>query len=183
LPKRPTRGIKQPSKPSGAFRTANLYKCSPEDVDLGLVLENGKNGANSVNMKPSFYVLVVEDNPDVLDSLTLFVDALADAKIFTASGFLDAAAIIKEQPRIDLILCDVVFREEMNGIDVAELAVKLHPNVAVVLFSAEQKSDVEGLYGRYSFVRKPFGRDELNRHIDKAFLRLRPVDEQLEADR
>lgn len=140
-------------------------------------------GADRVNIKPRFYVLVVEDNPDVLDSLTLFVDALADAQIFTASGFLGAAAVIEEQLRIDLILCDVVFREEMDGIDVAELAVKLYPNVAVVLFSAEQQSDVEGLYGRYSFVRKPFGRDELNRHIDKAFLRLRPVDEQLEADR
>ena len=40
---------------------------------------------------------------------------------------------------------------------------------AAMLFSTDPRSDVEGLSLLYRFVRKPFGRHEVTRYIDKAF--------------
>jgi CheY-like chemotaxis protein len=130
-------------------------------------------------MEKRFFVLVVEDDSDVLDALKLYVESFSNASLLSANGYLAAATWLNGMERIDLILCDVILRGEMDGIDVAELAVKMHPDIAVVLFSADPKSSIERLSDRYSFVRKPFGREEITQHIDKAFLRLRPLDERV----
>ena len=125
-------------------------------------------------MHSTFNVLVVEDNPNVLDSLAIFVDHLPGSSTFCANSYLAAANLLNSLSRVDLLLCDVILRDEMDGIDVAELAVKMHPDIAVVLFSAERMSEIEGLADRYSFIRKPFGREEIMAHIDRAFLHLHP---------
>lgn len=123
-------------------------------------------------------VLIVEDHPAVLDSLKLFVESFPEVQILSADNFFSAAIQIKKANRIDLLLADVNLPGPMTGIDVAEAAVSTHPNIAVVMFSADQRSDIDGLTDRYSFVRKPFGRDEVTIHIDSAFLRLKNISEE-----
>jgi DNA-binding NarL/FixJ family response regulator len=124
-------------------------------------------------MENKLCVLIVEDHPALLDSLKLFVESFSEVQILSADSFLSAEIWIKKANRIDLLLADVNLPGPRTGVNVAEAAVGAHPNVAVVMFSADQRSDVDGLTDRYSFVSKPFGKDEVTRHIDSAFLRLR----------
>lgn len=123
-------------------------------------------------MKTQLVVLLVEDDHNVLDSLRLFVESLSNVEIWTAFDFSQATIVLMAQPRIDLLLCDVVLRGNLTGIDVACAAVDVHPQVAVVMFSAEEKINVLGLTDRYSFVRKPFGVQTITQQIDEAFARL-----------
>jgi len=124
-------------------------------------------------MNSRLVVLIVEDHPAVLDSLKLFVESFPDVEILSADSFTPAVAWINATPRIDLLLCDVLLPGAMDGLNVAEVAVDAHPNVAVVLLSADPQDEIEGLTDRYSFLQKPFGRDAVTQHIDNAFLRLR----------
>jgi len=124
-------------------------------------------------MNDRLVVLIVEDHPAVLDSLKLFVESFEDVQIYSADSFSAAVVCIDATAQIDLLLCDVLLPGMMNGLDVAEAAVNAHPNIAVVLLSADPPDEIPRLTGRYSFLRKPFGRDAITEHIDKAFLRLR----------
>lgn len=124
-------------------------------------------------MDSQLVVLVVEDHPEVLASLILFVEIYEGAVVLSANSYVAAVKEITAAKRIDLLLCDVHLPGEMNGVDVAELAVANHPGIAVVIASADPPSEVSGLTDRYSFLRKPFGIEEMARHIDVAFLKLR----------
>lgn len=101
------------------------------------------------------------------------IETWPNVDVLSAKGFLDAAAWIHRATRIDLLMCDVRLPGGMGGVTVAKLAVDKHPQIAVLLFSADAKSDIEGLTDRYSFIRKPFSRDEIVEHVDRAFVNLR----------
>lgn len=117
-------------------------------------------------------VLIVEDHPGVMDSMERMIETWPSVDVLSASGFLDAAAWINRATRIDLLLCDVRLPGGMDGITVADLAVDAHPHVAVLLFSADAKSEIKGLRNRYSFLRKPFSRKDIIEHVDNAFMKL-----------
>ena len=61
-------------------------------------------------------VLVVEDNPEVLE---LAVSTISDLgyRVLTASDGPSAMDIIRHEPRIDLLFSDVVMPGGMNGFD------------------------------------------------------------------
>jgi DNA-binding NtrC family response regulator len=129
--------------------------------------------------RPSLQVMIVEDHPGVLASMEAMVESWKEIEITSVGDFMAAARWIKKLDRLDLLLCDVCLPSDMDGSDVAKLALAVHPMVAIVLFSADLRSDIQGMSERYSFLQKPFGRDELFRQIDDAFIRARkpaPVD-------
>ena len=130
-----------------------------------------------MDAKRRLVVLIVEDHPGVLDSLERLVERWPNVDILSADGSLAALKWIGLAPCIDLLLSDVCLPGEMTGVDIAAFAVITHPGIAVVLLSADAKSEIKGLVERYAFVRKPFGGDQLTAHIDKAFLGLRPMSE------
>lgn len=117
-------------------------------------------------------VLIVEDHPGIMDSMERMIETWPNVDVLSAKGFLDAAAWIHRANRIDLLLCDVRLPGGMNGVTVAELGVVTHPLMAVVLFSADAESDIDGLTERFSFLRKPFSREDIIEHVDNAFVRL-----------
>lgn len=124
---------------------------------------------------PNLIVLVVEDRQkvvDLVDSLERLVEQWPNVDIHSAENFFTAAIWINSTQRIDLLLSDVLLPGEMSGIDIADLAVKTHPEVAVVLFSTDDCSGITGLRGKYEFVRKPFDREQLTVNIDNAFSKL-----------
>ena len=120
-------------------------------------------------------VLIVEDHPGVRDTLERMVETWPDVDILSAASFLSAAVLIHSAQRIDLLLCDVCLPGEMTGVDIAEVALTTHQDIAVVMMSADAQSDVARMQQRYSFIRKPFGLDQLIEHMDNAFVRLRSV--------
>jgi response regulator of citrate/malate metabolism len=125
-------------------------------------------------MKDRLVVLIVEDDSNVMGTLMLFVESISSVEMLTASDFADAATLIAQTPRIDLLLCDVMLPGAKSGIDLAQAAVDAHPRIAVLLMSAESEGDIVGITDRFSFLRKPFGVESLTKHIDAAFERLRP---------
>ncbi|MBB5357549.1 DNA-binding NtrC family response regulator [Rhodanobacter sp. ANJX3] len=117
-------------------------------------------------------VLIVEDHPAVRDSIEWVVEQWPDVEILSAENFISAAIWINTTPRIDLLLADVNLPGQMGGVEIAELALLTYPSIAIVLFSADDVSEIEGMHPAYEFVRKPFGVEQLTRHIDNAFLKL-----------
>ena len=117
-------------------------------------------------------ILIVEDHPGVLDSIERMVEQWPHVDVFSAEGFIAAAVRINATERLDLLLSDIYFPGEMNGVDVADLAVKTHPEVAVVLFSADRRAEIPGMRDNYEFMQKPFDREQLMVHIDNAFSKL-----------
>ena len=122
-------------------------------------------------------VLIVEDHPEVSESLKLLVEGRPGVTVLSANGFLAAAIWINSAQRVDLLLCEVRLTGEMDGLDVAELAVKTHPTIAVVLFAAAAASAVERLCDRYCFVQRPFKQCEVTDHVDRAVVRCRVAQE------
>ena len=124
-------------------------------------------------------ILIVEDQPDVRDSIERMVEQWPHVDVHSAEGFLSAAISINAMQRMDLLLSDLYFPDEMNGIDIADLAVRTHAEVAVVLFSADRQADIEGMREDYEFMQKPFNHEQLTVHVDNAFSKLRTSAEWL----
>lgn len=123
-------------------------------------------------MHSRLVVLIVEDHPGIMDSMERMIETWPNVDVLSASGFLDAARWIHRASRIDLLMCDVQLPGGMNGVSIAELALVTHPQLAILLFSADAASDIKGLTNRYSFIRKPFNRSDIVEHVDKAFMKL-----------
>ncbi|MEK6976220.1 MAG: response regulator [Candidatus Thermoplasmatota archaeon] len=112
-------------------------------------------------------VLIVDDEPDVLDSTGLLVDSLG----YQALRVSDPADIIttveREQP--GLILQDL----KMPGLNVAGLvaALRLNPRTAeipLVFFSAgTDLATTAARYDAWGFLAKPFGKQELSRLLQQ----------------
>lgn len=123
-------------------------------------------------MDRKLHVLVVEDHAGVRDVLERMVESWADVDLISCDGFLGATRWIHQAAHLDLLLCDVCLPEGMSGIDLAEIAVQTHPQVAIVMTSADPRSSVPRFCDRYGFVRKPYGQSALLKEIDRAFIEL-----------
>ena len=112
-------------------------------------------------------VLIVDDEPDVLDSTALLVDSLGYQALRVSDPAEILPTIEREQP--GLILQDL----KMPGLNVAGLvaALRLNPltaEIPLVFFSAG--SDLPTTAARYDawgFLPKPFGKQELSRLLQQ----------------
>lgn len=113
-------------------------------------------------------VLIVDDDPDVLESTALVVESLGYevTRVSNASDILDA--LEREQP--DVLMQDL----KMPGLNVSGLVASLRSNptteqIPIVFFSAN--TDVAGLAARYDawgYLAKPFSKAELERLLKEA---------------
>lgn len=116
-------------------------------------------------MKPK--VLIVDDEPDVLESTGLLIQALG----YEALSVSDPGEILEtvERERPGLILQDL----KMPGLNVAGLvaALRLNPKTAevpLVFFSAgSDLATTSARYDAWGFLAKPFGRAELARLLSQ----------------
>lgn len=136
------------------------------------ILMNTDDRVNATPDRPCLQVMVVEDCPGVRASIEAMVESWRAVEITAVGDFIAAISWIKTLERLDLLLCDVCLPGAMGGLEVAKAAMAFHPMVAVVMFSADLRSDIDGMSCCYSFLQKPFGRDALIMRIDDAFLRL-----------
>ncbi len=110
-------------------------------------------------------VLIIDDEPSVLNALTLLLKAIG----YEARGLnnpQEALQLLRspEASQIDLILCDLRM-PELNGFEVLKEVRNLHPDLLFVLISAHaDEDDVQkalGL-GANGFLGKPFSPDEFH---------------------
>jgi signal transduction histidine kinase len=79
-------------------------------------------------------VLVIEDNPEVLE---LAVSTISDLgyRVLTAVDGPSAMEVIRHEPRIDLLFTDVVMPGGMNGFDLIDNARDVRPGLRALLTS------------------------------------------------
>ena len=117
-------------------------------------------------------ILVVEDGPDVRRAVTRVLKLLGYAFREAENG-VEALAIMDREAGIDLMFTDVVMPKGMNGIELAQEAVRRHPKLKVVLTSGypEQKLGASGLSeSGFALLAKPYSNKELAATIRSALV-------------
>jgi DNA-binding NtrC family response regulator len=113
-------------------------------------------------------ILVVDDDPDILDVLADRLEAL-DYRVVTASTGRDGLARLEDfGPQ--LVLLDIAL-PDMNGLDVLTAMRTQNPTVTVVMITAYGTVEraVQAMkQGAYDFVLKPFAPDHLRLIVQKA---------------
>lgn len=119
-------------------------------------------------------VLVVDDEPSILELLKTALVALGGYDVETASSGQAALKMLGEgRPRFDLVLLDIQM-PEMNGVDVCQRirATGSYRNTPVIMLTAMSQMDyVEKAFlaGATDYVTKPFNFEDLRNRISNAF--------------
>jgi PAS domain S-box-containing protein len=119
--------------------------------------------------KVAFNVLVVDDEPDVCESLAAMVAAMGH-RVSTARDGLEAVAIAANQS-IDVIVTDLGM-PGMNGVELARRVAAVKPHIAIVLMTAWAVDfGPEPPPGIGSIVAKPATMSTLQQAVEDARLR------------
>lgn len=112
-------------------------------------------------------VLVVDDDPDILEIVTMVLD-LYDVPAVTASDGIEALAALHGSPDLGLVLLDLMM-PRMNGVDVlAEM--KRDPALAampVVVISGNYVEQAVLAMGAADYLLKPLDVDVLMRVVSR----------------
>jgi CheY-like chemotaxis protein len=110
-------------------------------------------------------VLVVEDDPDVLDVAVESLRMLG-YDVLTAPDGQSALAVLRRDPDVRILLSDIVMPHGMNGVELAREAVRLRPELRVLLASGYPMSALPHNSGRkaldeFPFLSKPYRSSQL----------------------
>jgi PAS domain S-box-containing protein len=113
--------------------------------------------------------LVVEDDPDVLESAIVSLESLG-YDVLTAENGPGALDVLRRKQKIDLLFSDVVMPKGMTGIELAREARRLRPEVKVLLVSGYPRSVLEANEPLDDFVliAKPYRLEELVQGLRRA---------------
>jgi CheY-like chemotaxis protein len=108
-------------------------------------------------------ILVIEDDLLILQQLMVQLTGLG-YRVVTASAGPPALDILRARSDIDLLLTDVILPGGMNGRQIADAALVIHPDLKV-LFTSGYSGDALVHHGRLdsdvNFLGKPYRRSEL----------------------
>lgn len=108
-------------------------------------------------------VLIVEDDPDVLDVSVQIFHSMG-YQVLTAENGLEAIDILKRIRDIDVLFTDVVMPMGMSGIELARFTRKLCPGIDTILASGYPLAVLTSEHGAlddFAFISKPFRWTEL----------------------
>ena len=125
---------------AGAGTRVRLYL--PRNIGAEIAAADKDLGAATPVARAQEIVLVVEDEPGVR---RLSVDALRELgyTVVHADDARQALNLLEVQPRIDLLLTDIVM-PEMNGRQLAEAALSLRPDLKIVYTTGYADPSVRG---------------------------------------
>ncbi|WP_300620319.1 PAS domain S-box protein [Dokdonella sp.] len=104
-------------------------------------------------------VLVVEDEADVRDVVVAFLRSLGYASRVAATAD-EALALLRVEPKIELLFSDVALGGVVTGVDLAREALRLRPSLRVLLTSGYEHPRLDGDGNRFELLRKPYSREE-----------------------
>lgn len=110
------------------------------------------------------WILVVEDDPNVR---RMVVRVLKELNYLTieADHAVAGLELLREQGNsIDLLFTDVVMRGGMSGIELAEEAARLHPDISILLTSGFSEQHIAG-GTEYPLLNKPYRKLQLAQAI------------------
>jgi len=103
-------------------------------------------------------ILVVEDDADLRLLVVRMLESLG-YEVLDAGAGSSALSILRSPVQIDLLLTDVVLPEEMNGVELAEEALRLQPDLRVLYMSGYTEDEIldrRRLADGVEFLQKPF---------------------------
>nr|WP_321983834.1 PAS domain-containing protein [uncultured Lichenicoccus sp.] len=116
-------------------------------------------------------VLVVEDDPDVLEIATCAIRELG-YNVRRAGDAHAALAILENEPEIGLLFTDIVMPSSLDGLGLARLARELNPAVRILLTSGYPRERLESrheLDERMVFIPKPYKVSVLDAELRELF--------------
>src|SRR3954453_14511730 len=102
----------------------------------------------------SHLVLVVDDDPDVLEVLSDMLDDLG-CEVLRATGGSDALEKLSSHERVSILITDINM-PGMDGHELAERARRIRPELKIL-----QLSGREPRRGGHPMIRKPFTEEDL----------------------
>lgn len=115
-------------------------------------------------------VLVVEDDPDVMESAVATLKMLG-YDVLTAGDGLSALDTLRRGQPIDVLFTDVVMPRGMSGVELARAAIRLRPGLKVLLASGYPTSVLSAEHGHideFSLLTKPYRWAELAERLRAA---------------
>lgn len=121
-------------------------------------------------------ILIVDDEVDMLELLKRIIENKTPYRVLTTADPLDVARLLEETP-VDLLISDLRMPGQ-SGIELLETVRQKHDRLPVIVITAYGtiESAVEAMQkGAFSFITKPFKKEEILIQIEKAleFQRLR----------
>jgi len=144
------------SKP-GAGTTVTLYLPAVSAAAAGL-----QSRRPDAQKAPAMgRILVVEDDPEVLDVTVEMLRALG-WEVLTAPDGPSALSVLRRDADIDVLFSDIVMPRGMNGVELAREARRLRPRLHVLLASGYPASVLGSDHGgEFLFLNKPYRAAEL----------------------
>lgn len=112
-------------------------------------------------------VLIVDDDPSVLETMRVLLEGRAGFRVLTALGTRGALRQLHAQDGLAALLVDVDPADENAGAALCHEAIRRHPAVSLVAMSADGPA-VPALPSSAVLLRKPFGARELLAAMDQA---------------
>jgi DNA-binding NtrC family response regulator len=125
-------------------------------------------------VRPGTRILVVDDEPELLDILTAYF-LTAKCEVDTATNGADALAAVSQQ-RPDVVLLDI-HMPAMNGIEALKAIMKIDHSIAVIMVTGNTQLPitVDAIRnGAFGYVPKPFDFRYLDHLIAASLSRPRP---------
>ena len=121
---------------SGAGTTFCLYL--PRSVKDKL--KNLDGGTKDVLPTGTETILVVDDEPKLVEVATIYLGDLG-YRVLQATGTKQAMAFLQGSEKIDLLFSDIIMPGKMDGFDLSDAALRLRPEIKVLLVSGYTPED------------------------------------------
>ena len=117
----------------------------------------------------SFHILVVEDDPQIAESLTDMLEILDHEVVGVAEAY-DAAVTILEKGEAEIALLDIQLRGEKSGIEIAEYIKMNHaiPFIFTTAFADNDTVKKASEHSPYGYIVKPYGMKDINAGLEIA---------------
>ncbi|TLU74246.1 hybrid sensor histidine kinase/response regulator [Lichenicoccus roseus] len=113
-------------------------------------------------------ILVVEDDPDVLEIAVAAVESFGYRALAARDGAEALSILLSEKP-VDLLFTDVVMPKGLSGVDLARDARLLQPRIPVLMASGYPREAIqerEDNNENMAFIAKPYTLTALNEKLD-----------------
>ena len=114
-------------------------------------------------------LVIVDDEPDLLDLLKLILTEKTEHKVLTTSDPHQAIEWCKSL-KADLLISDLRM-PEMEGIELLKIVKQIDPNLPLILITAYGtiESAVEAMrHKAFDYITKPFKKEQILMTVDKA---------------
>jgi CheY-like chemotaxis protein len=141
-----------------------------EGTSITIYLPAVSNAVREAARGDTETVLIVEDEPDLLDvASALFISMGYD--VMTAASGQDAMNLLASRD-VDILFTDIVMPNGPNGIELAEFTRENYPNIKVMLASGYPQPALkldQSRLGEYIFVSKPYRLSDLARGLRSVY--------------